>query len=139
MTQTAGTSITSALVVARDMARYAATGFTASTTDYVLFFVLTSIHNADPAMANLISRPISGLTGFLMHKYFTFGNRGTAATEIQFVRFWLVWCAAFGVSQIMVTFYHDVVRFPPMLAKLGAEGAAGLFSFICQRHWTFRH
>jgi putative flippase GtrA len=126
-------------IAARDIVRYAATGFTASTTDYGLFFLLTSVWGMEPAAANLVSRPVSGITGFLMHKYFTFGNRGTAATEVQFVRFWIVWVAAFGISQTMVTVYHSLLMFPPMLAKLGAEGAAGVFSFICQRNWTFRH
>ena len=124
--------------VVRDFSRYALSGCGAMVVDFGTYSLCALGMGMSPESANLISRPIGGVASFLLHKHFSFENRGQAATHVQLVRFWLVWALTFGVSQAAVWFYHTIVHFGPLLTKISAEGAAGLVSFICQRQWTFR-
>jgi putative flippase GtrA len=124
--------------VLRDFARYVLSGCGAFLADMGSFTLLAVGFGMEPESANLISRPLAGIVSFLLHKHFTFGNRGTKATHVQLVRFWTVWALSFGVSQAAVWFYHSIIHFGPVLAKISAEGAAGVVSFVCQRQWTFK-
>ncbi len=124
--------------VIRDFFRYALSGCGAMVVDFGTYSLCAVGLGMTPEASNLISRPIGGIASFLLHKHFSFENRGEAATHVQLVRFWLVWALTFGVSQAAVWFYHTIVHFGPLLSKISAEGAAGLVSFTCQRQWTFR-
>ena len=121
-----------------DGLRYIVSGSIAWVSDFSIYSVLVSLFAVDPVHANLISRPAGGCVSFVMHKYFTFQNRGEARTRTQFSRFWTVWLLSFAVSQGLVFLYSRGFGWGPGLTKLGAEGGAGLIAFICQRRWTFR-
>lgn len=120
-----------------DAARYALSGLGAAATDFGLYLLLHLTFDVTPALTNLVSRPLGGLVSFLLHKYFTFQNRGTAQTGTQFKRFWIVWALSFVISQGMVWWLSSIWPNHGVLAKLAAESAAVLCSFFCQRYWTF--
>lgn len=120
-----------------DASRYALSGLGAAATDFAIYGALHLGLGWAPVHANLISRPVGGLASFMFHKYFTFQNRGTARTTTQFVRFWGVWILSFLVSQSLIWYASRVLNLQGVLAKVIAEGAAALISFLCQRFWTF--
>lgn len=122
----------------REAFRYVLSGCGAAGADLSTYSLLTGACGLAPEVANLVSRPVGGIVSFLLHKHFTFGNRGRAATHVQFGRFGMVWLSTFAISQGLVVVFHRAVRFGPLLTKITAEGGAGVFSFLCQRSWTFR-
>jgi putative flippase GtrA len=123
----------------KDFVRYVMSGATAFIVDFGLFSSLIHFAGMDAVPATIISRPVGGLVSFLLHKFFTFQNRGAARTHEQFVRFIIVWIASYGVSTGLVALYSHGFDWNRDFAKIAAEGGAGLFSFLCQRHWTFSH
>jgi putative flippase GtrA len=87
----------------------------------------------------LISRPTGGLVSFILHKYFTFQNRGAARITTQFGRFWMVWILSFLVSQSLIWYFSRILEVRGVPTKVMAECVAALLSFLCQRFWTFSH
>ena len=121
-----------------DFRRYVIVGIGAVLTDLTVFILLVHVGGLHPVMANAVSRPLGGLVSFTANRHWTFRGRGKAALHIQFVRFWIVWGLSFMLTEALIWLLHDGFHWSAMLSKLGAEGIAGLFNFLMQRHWTFR-
>jgi putative flippase GtrA len=118
--------------------RFVVTGAAAGATDLLVNALLTEVFHFDPLTANPISRPLGGLVSFTLNKYWTFENRGRASAPHQFLRYALVWVVSFTASQLMVAFYSRWVGLAAFPTKLAAEATVGIFSFLCQKFWTFR-
>jgi putative flippase GtrA len=129
---------TNSTPIHRQFSKYVSAGFVSAGTDFTLYTILVRAFSVTPLIANLISRPAGGLVSFLINRQWTFGARGRERAHIHFVRFWIVWVASFFISELFVGFYHEIVHFGPVLSKISAEGAAGFFTFMCHRHWTFK-
>ena len=121
-----------------DFWRYVSGGVGAVLTDFTVFILLTHGGGLHPVMANTVSRPLGGLVSFTANRHWTFRGRGKAALHVQFVRFWIVWGLSFMLTEALIWIFHDGFHWSPVISKLGAEGMAGLFNFLMQRHWTFR-
>ena len=120
-----------------DAVRYALSGMGATATDFSLYSVLHYLAQWTPPAANLVSRPAGGIVSFLLHRSFTFQNRGTAPVPVQVVRFVSIWIASFCISQSLVWLGYRLTGGDALVIKLFAEGSAVIFSFISHRCWTF--
>ena len=120
------------------MRRFAVAGVGAAATDFAVYSVLTKLLEVHPLAANLFSRPLGGLFGFFVNKYWTFGNEGRHSTHVQLFRFWATWLANLLASEILIGLFHDWLGFGPLLAKILAELILSLTTFVCHKYWTFR-
>ncbi|MBN1672807.1 MAG: GtrA family protein [Kiritimatiellae bacterium] len=118
--------------------RYYTVGAASAATDLLTYFVLTRLAGLHPLAANLISRPLGGVLGFVLNKCWTFRGRGHSTVYVQFSRFCVVWLSSWAASETLVGLFHELLRLGPMPAKLGAEAAVGLAVFVAQRQWTFK-
>lgn len=120
--------------------RFLISGGAAAFTDIILInWPLTKLGGLAPVYANLISRPVGGIVSFSCNKFWTFRDREqTRGVHIQFMRYWMVWGCTFLGSQLLVWIFSEILGFGPMTTKIGAEAIVGCFSFLLQRHWTFR-
>ena len=121
-----------------DLIRYAGMGVIAAGVDFATYITLTSVTALPPLYINSISRSLGGLVSFVLHKFVTFENRGIAANQAQFGRFWVVWCVAFLISNAFLSVYHYAFGWGRVFSKFGAEGAAAVFTFLTHRYWTYR-
>lgn len=118
--------------------RYLTVGVGSAITDLGLYALLTHGAGMDPVFANLISRPCGGLFSFTVNKLWTFNRRELRGTSSEFLRFCLVWLAAYTLSESLIWLFTRQCHWGPLHAKIPAEVVTGIFSFICLRFWTFR-
>jgi len=115
---------------------YLAAGLVSFVTDFSVYTALTYLLGLDPLVAHPISRPLGGITCFLMNKYWTFRAGGSAA--FQFLRFWCVFGVSLFLTEGLIALFCKVLDLPPWLGKLLAEGIAIVFNYLALKHWTFR-
>lgn len=118
--------------------RFLISGSAAGLADLTVYTVLTKLFGLHPLQANLISRPLGGLVSFTLNKFWTFENRGRAATRHQALRYLCIWIASFAGSEALVGVYFKFLPLTAVPAKLAAEGTVGILSFFSQKFWAFR-
>lgn len=126
-----------AVRIISDFRRYITVGVCAALTDFTIYTLLARGFSVHPVMANAVSRPLGGLVSFTGNRYWTFHGRSKTALHIQFVRFWIVWGLSFTLTEALIWLFHDGFHLEAVMSKLCAEGAAVIFNFLMQRHWTF--
>jgi len=121
--------------------RFGLVGLAAAATDLALFWLFNQTWGWHRLAAQGVSRPSGGAVSFLCNKHWTFRRPGAADWRQQARRFVAVWAASFVLSTILLQAYRRLLptdaRFD-FLAKLLAEGTAGLANFLLHRFWTFR-
>jgi len=117
--------------------RYLVVGAASAAVDFSVFKLLDWLR-VDPLLANPVSRPLGGLTCFLLNRSFTFRAAGRSPAAIQFTRFWCVFGASFLLTEGLLALLCKVLGMPGFPAKMLAEAIALLFNFLALKHWTFR-
>lgn len=123
-------------VEARLFARYLAVGLASFGVDVSAFAALVSGAGMDPLVAHLVSRPLGGLTCFVLHRAFTFGATGPVARQLT--RFACVFGASLALTEGLLALFTRGIGMPAVAGKVLAEGIAVLFNFLALRHFTFR-
>jgi putative flippase GtrA len=140
--------------------KYVTVGFSSALADLSIYGSLVYFAGFSPVAANLISRPCGGLFSFTFNKIWTFDRKQRQGTHREFIRFWIVWTASYGLSNLLVwSFHHFFIRNPDLpasltaiihqisgmtlplaalLPKLCAEGLVCIGIFLSHRYWTFR-
>ncbi|MBU4460677.1 MAG: GtrA family protein [Verrucomicrobia bacterium] len=119
--------------------RFAVCGLGAAAADIGAYSALTHFAGLHPLAANLISRPLGGLVSFTANRFWTFRHRPMEKSlPVQFGRYWIVWIAAYGLSELFLFLWLRVLPGDQTIAKLLAEGCVGILSFLAQRLWTYR-
>jgi putative flippase GtrA len=121
----------------KQVSRFSVTGAGAFCADFVVYSVLAKAAGMHPLLANLFSRPIGGLFGFLVNRHWTFENQGKAALRVQFVRYWIVWAASTLASEVLVGLFHEGLHLGPLTTKILAECVIGAVNFFCHKFWIF--
>ena len=124
--------------ILRQFIRYSLAGLLSGGVDLGLYAGLYHLLGVNPLAANLVSRTAGGLVCYFVNRYWTFGDRGTARSSVQFVRFWLVFLASLFLSEILLAAFYEGLEWPAVPAKLAAEGIILVFNFLALRHYTFR-
>ncbi len=121
-----------------DAARYALCGAAAGGADYATFLLLH--HRAGWAVvaAQAVSRPVGGLVSFAANRLWTFRGRTRHRLHVQFTRYGVVWTLSYGLSLLAIAGFARLLPGHGLLAKVTADAAVGLLTFLAQRHWTFR-
>ena len=117
---------------------YLIVGLIAATVDFGVYYLLATRLDIEPLIVNLVSRPLGGLVCFYLNKRWTFRNRGSKSLSAQQIRFWCVFLMSLGLTEVLIGFFHHVLRFHEMVAKLASEAVAVIFNYVCLKFWTFK-
>ena len=108
----------------------------------LLYFLL--VLGMDIVIANLVSRTLVGVLGYVANRYITF--RGTRVGLLQgFIRFTVAWLmtsvlSTFGII-LALSWVTDGVYSPEtgVFIKLAVEAVVFLLAFFIQKFWIFKH
>lgn len=127
-----------ALRPALPLISYLILGTCSFAVDFSVYFGLTIGEGLNPLIANLISRPMGGMTCFLLNRRFTFRAIDTSPLKVQMLRFWCVWGISLALTEGLLALFINGLHFSPGPGKALAEAIALLFNFLALKHWTFR-
>lgn len=129
--------------------RYAACGGSNTLLDIFLFyisfnyilhqeilnlgFVSLKAYNAALGMAFCISFP----TGFLLNKYIVF-NESYLRSHVQLFRYVLIVAANLFLNYAIINVLVQYMHFYPTIAKVFATVIIVAFSYLSQKHFTFK-
>jgi putative flippase GtrA len=129
--------------------RYAVCGGSNTILDIVLFytcfnhilnkqilnlgFVSLKPYNAALVMAFCVSFP----TGFLLNKYIVF-NSSYLRSHVQLFRYVLIVAANLFLNYAIINILVDYMHFYPTIAKIFATALIVAFSYLSQKHFTFK-
>jgi putative flippase GtrA len=106
--------------------------------DFSVYFGLAIGEGLDPLIANLVSRPMGGMTCFLLNRRFTFRAIDASPLKVQMIRFWCVWGLSMALTEGLLALFVKGLHFSPGPGKALAEAIALLFNFLALKHWTFQ-
>ncbi len=118
------------------LAAYLFAGLGSVATDFSVFTLLTGTAGLGPVGAHVVSRPLGGVTCFLLNRRFTFRSAGPLAPE--FVRFWCVFGVSLTLTSGLIALFCGPFDLAPLPGKALAEAIAVVFNFLALKHWTFR-
>jgi putative flippase GtrA len=118
--------------------RYSLAGCGSLVVDFSVFALLTMAFHVEAVRSHMVSRPLGGLTCYLLNRHFTFQAVGRGSAHQQFVRFWCVFFFSLGLTAGLLALFVKALGMPDLLGKALAEGIAFVFNFLALKHWTFR-
>lgn len=98
-----------------------------------LGFIALKPYNAALCMAFCITFPL----GFLLNKYIVF-NTSYLRGHVQLFRYMLIVAVNLLLNYIILNFLIQYLHFFPTVAKIFATVIIVTFSFLSQKHFTFR-
>lgn len=116
--------------------RYLLAGLGAFAVDFSAFAALTHGASVDPLVSHVISRPLGGVTCYLLNRRFTFGSK--AAVVPEFLRFACVFLASLALTEGLLALFLTVAGLPALVGKALAEGIAVAFNFLALRRFAYR-
>ena len=120
--------------------RYLLAGTVPLAVDFSVFTTLRRL-GADPLLINLISRPLGGVTCFLVNRFWTFRAAGRGGAAMQFTKFCCVFAMSSFLSEALLALFtrgFGATGASADASKAVAEGLVLVFNFLCLKHWTFR-
>lgn len=93
--------------------------------------------------ANITSRAVAAVTGFLLNRYVTFSRREDtvqmfSASLVRFVLFWVfMTILSTGLIELLGRMAGDSET-QRIIYKLGVEAVLAVISFLVSRNWVFR-
>ncbi len=129
--------------------RYAACGGGNTVLDITLYFVIYQfvLQKQDlPTPFITISAPIASFllaflvtfpTGFFLMRYVVFVNSHIRG-RIQLIRYFSVVLFSLLLNYIFIKFFIEVLHFYPTLAKIATSVFVIVFSYLSQRHFSFK-
>ena len=98
-----------------------------------LGFIVLKPYNAALVMAFCISFPM----GFLLNKYIVF-NTSYLRGHTQFFRYMIIVGVNLCLNYLILNFLVEYLHFFPTIAKIFATVIIVTFSFLSQKHFTFK-
>ena len=129
--------------------KYAFCGGSNTILDLFLYFVTYNFilqkHNLEmgfitvsPHIASLfIVFPITFSTGFLLGKYITF-TQSYLRGRIQLARYGITVLGSIALNYLLLKLFVDICHLYPTPSKLLSTIVVVIYSYISQRHFTFR-
>lgn len=87
--------------------------------------------------AFLIAFSISFPYGFIMSRYVVF-TESDLRGRVQLFRYMLLVLVCIGLNYFLIKFFVEVCHFFPSLSNAMTQALVAIFSYISQRHFTFR-
>ena len=118
--------------------RYLLAGTASFSVDFSVYSALHHLAGTDPLIAHLVSRPLGGVTCFLVNRIWTFRASGRGTAGLQFTKFWCVFAVSLFLTEALLALFVRGLSIHPDPAKVMAEGLVLIINFLCLKHWTFR-
>jgi len=98
-----------------------------------LGFIVLKPYTAALGMSFIITFPI----GFLLSKYIVF-NTSELRGRIQFFRYILIVAVNLALNYSIIKMMIEYMNFYPTIARIFATGIVVTFSYLSQKHFTFK-
>lgn len=99
---------------------------------HVLFFTLSA-----PIAAFFMAFSISFPTGFCLSKYVVFPESQLKG-KTQLFRYVLIVCCCISLNYFFLKFFIEICHIFPTIAKVFTALLVACFSYVAQKHFTFR-
>ena len=135
--------------LSRQTFRYAACGGANTVFDIVLYFVTYNfilekqvvdlvVVAISPHIASFIFVfPVTFSTGFLLSKYITF-TESNLRGRIQLLRYGLTVLGSVVLNYLLLKLFVESFHWYPTISKIVTTAIVVLYSYICQKYFTFR-
>lgn len=135
--------------VPRRTFRYVACGGFSNALDICLFYIsyhyilhehmvhLGQVTVSAPIMAFLMAFCVSFPTGFSLSKYVVFPESELRG-RTQLIRYIFIVCCCISLNYIFLKFFVEVCGIFPTIAKVFTAILIACFSYLTQKHFTFR-
>lgn len=129
--------------------RYAACGGFTTTLDICMFYVsyhfilhermqhFGHVTISAPILAFLMAFCLSFPTGFCLSKYVVFPESQLRG-RVQLLRYILIVCCCISLNYVFLKFFIEVCHVFPTIAKIFTAVIIACFSYLSQKHFTFR-
>lgn len=87
---------------------------------------------------NTLAKVAGALTGFVLHKYFTFAGDQSDPVHKQAVRYITLLAANIAGANLLLYLSIDLLGLPTLPAKVGVDVLVIICSFFVSRHLVFR-
>ena len=119
----------------RMVIRYAAVGGTSALIELFLFYAFVTWLDMPLMAANLAAVCLVTIGGFLGQKYFTFRARRWRTPQLVLYAFQLA--SNFVLNNGLVFLFGEILRLPPLAAKILQLGLCFIFNFSFSRFVVF--
>ena len=135
--------------IPKETFRYAATGGMNTSFDILLYFIFYNfifkkqivnlgIIAISPHIAAFVFVfPITFTNGFLLAKYVTF-TRSPLRGRIQLIRYGISVSGSILLNYLLLKLFVDVLGWYAIVAKIATTVIVIIYSFMVQKHFTFR-
>lgn len=116
--------------------KYVAVGVLVYGLDMTVFLVVLKTELAGPVVANVISRILGGVLGFLLHQNFTFGSNGCGNSPQQALRYAILLLINVPISAALLAAALIVIDYAAA-AKVAADVVAVLITYVVSASLVF--
>ncbi len=124
--------------------RFATVGMLGTLLDIGLFTLLRVLLGVPALAANTVSYSAGIVNNYVLHKRWTFADRGNKSTGAQFTQFVAVSLAALLLNNLLVLLLAPVfgrffgyASYGDLAAKICATGVGMCWNYVANNFWTF--
>lgn len=118
--------------------RYLISGTLATTTTFVVLFVLVHFFHVWYLLATVVAFIMGVCVSFTMQKLFTFNDYSRDTIPIQTTVFFGIQIFNLSINTLLMYVSVDVVHVHYLLSQVIVAGAIALYSFFVYKHLIFR-
>lgn len=123
--------------LAAEGVRYCLVGGIVYLVDVLVFVAILQLAEHGHLVANVVGRFAGAATGFVLHRWFTFGatERGISGQAMGYV---VVFFANLALSTALLGVGVDILGLPPVLTRLSVDVFLIVMTFLAFRFVVFR-
>jgi putative flippase GtrA len=112
-------------------------GLVNTLVDYAVYSLLVTL-GVQYLAAQVVSYSAGMVNSYLMNKYWTFGERKTAVSGTQLLRFILLNLATLGLALLVLYVFSRQWGIHPLVSKLAATVLTMAVNFVGSKLWVYR-
>jgi putative flippase GtrA len=117
--------------------RYIGVAVGSLVSDWLAFFLLYQLLQADYLIAQTIARLAGGGFSFFTNKYWSFKANKDRPIVVEARRFLLLYLVSFGLNLLILTFLTEQLEGSTYWSKLGSDSFCFIFNFLVMGHYVF--
>ncbi len=121
------------------LVRYLISGCTAAATNLIALYSLVEFGGLHYLPASVFALSLAIVVSFILHKFFTFRQRGLARTHVQASLYLCVLAFDFALNLAVMWFSVDVLHIPYLIAAILAGAILAVVNYFAYRLFVFKH
>lgn len=117
--------------------RYVLSGIVVLALDFVTFIIYVAILPNGYIVGNMLGKTVGAISGFLLHKAYSFGGQQEKHVKKQFLYYLLLYGVNVLLSSLIIYVCVSYLDFLVVVSKIVADVAVTVFSFIVSRAVIF--